>query len=1045
MLKRTPDTVLAGDVGSDVSIPVAAVAAHVALHAANRMIVVARDEQRSESIARLVMAFAPDTTVIHVISSDALPGDSMPPSAGNIGRRVAALGALRRAVTGPPCRTVVVTSADATAVRYPAPSAFDEQPPAYAIGDALDVETVAAQAAALGYVIDDRVDEPGEIAIRGEVVDIFPADSTMPVRIEFADGVVTDVRSYDPVTQRGVAGIERVVIGAASEPAPGDRVPLTDHLPDALIVVDAGAARRRDRFLTLASEGARSPTIADGLVARDDWAAIIDDRVTPLENVTDQPPPRFVERNDPVRSFRRFAKAASADSGLVIVGSPRDLRFLSGKTDLPTVTVDSLQQTMDGARGTIALLTAPVDRGFVHEGTIVVAAADLLGSRAQGDYHATTPVTGFGDAIELHVGDVVVHEDHGIGCIAGLESTPENTGGDHIILEYAKAGRRLVPVAEANRIWRYGADRDAVTLDTLDGASWIKRRGAIDAAIAESARSLAALANERKSRSVEPITPDTAAYERFAAGFAFSETADQARAIEAVRGDLASGQPMDRLIVGDVGYGKTEVALRAAAMVALTGRQVAIVAPTTVLVRQHLDTFRARFAGTSVEVAGLSRLSSTAERKRVCTGLADGSIGVVVGTSAIAADTVGFADLALVIIDEEQRFGAAAKAKLRGLGAGHALALTATPIPRTLQSALVGLQAISIIATPPARRQPIRTTVGVLADDDIRRALLRERTSGGQSFVVVPRIEDIEPMADRLRRVAPALGVVVAHGKMDVGALDDAMTGFAAGDGDVLLATNIIEAGLDVPRANTMIVHHADRFGLSQLHQLRGRVGRGRRRGQIMLLTDGDATIAEATLKRLRTLQALDHLGAGFAISARDLDMRGAGDLIGEEQAGHMKLIGVDLYQHLLGHALRVARGEAADRWQPALSLGMAGRLPEDWVPEIDVRLSLYGQLAHLGDIGEIDRFQAEIEDRFGPAPEAALHLLDTARLAALAAAVGIRQIDAGPAAMAVTMVDTKAVLPSPFDRSDDRWLLRERIDDPIARVDRLRHVIEAL
>ena len=648
---------------------------------------------------------------------------------------------------------------------------------------------------------------------------------------------------------------------------------------------------------------------------------------------------------------------------------------------------------------------------------------------------------------------MVVHEDFGIGAVEGVETLPAENGaegGDAIVLRYAKDARRLVPVGEADRIWRYGADADQVTLDTLDGGSWQKRRGAIDQAIAESARGLAAIAAERDARTTDPIVPDPAAYERFAAGFAFTETADQARAIAAVRADLASGKPMDRLVVGDVGYGKTEVALRAAALVALAGRQVAITAPTTVLVRQHIETFTRRFEGTGIEVAGLSRLSTPADKKRVVAGLADGSVKVVIGTGAVAGKGVEYRNLALVVVDEEQRFGAADKAKLAALGAGHVLSLSATPIPRTLQAAMVGLQSVSVIATPPARRQPIRTAVETWNDATVRATLLREKGRGGQSFVVVPRIEDMADVAERLAKLAPELKVVTAHGKLPAAEIGEAMVGFASGTGghggDVLLATNIIEAGLDVPRANTIIVTHADRFGLSQLHQLRGRVGRGGRRGQILLLTEEGQEIAEATLKRLRTLEAFDRLGAGFAIAARDLDLRGAGDLLGEEQAGHMKLIGIDLYQHLLAHALRAARGQAVDGWTPQLNLGLAGRLPDDWIPEIDVRLSLYGRLARIADTPTLDAFEAELEDRFGALPDPARALVQLTRLRLLARAAEIEKIDAGPAAIALTPKG-KRTMPTVDGllEKNGRWLLAERIDDERARADRVTELLGEL
>ena len=1048
MLKRTDDTILPGETRpASERVPAALVVADLVAQQIPRAILVVEDEARADAIARLATGFAPATTVIHLVASDALPGDTTPASAANIGQRVEALRRLRIATTAAGTDGILlILSAEASAVRYPEPAAFDAVPPAFRVGDAIDIDGLPALADTIGYVIDDRVDEPGEIAIRGNVVDIFPADRACPVRIEFEDGVITALRSYDPVTQRSLETLSEIVVGRAREPDLGDGVAVTDHLPDAAIHLDPSVDDRRARFLSLAADGAERG-LKRALVDAKAWARLTTDAVTIATDAPVDPTPRFIERRDPVRAFRRFAKSVTADGRLVVAGSPRDIRFLAPRLGMAGASVASYRDAMDAPVGSLSLFCAPLDQGFVHDGLTVVAAADLLGSRARLDDGTAHRAAGFAEGAALQTGDVVVHEDHGIGTVTGIEALPSEEGvaADAIILEYAKGARRLVPVHEADRIWRYGAEADAVKPDTLDGNSWTKRRASIDAAIAESARALQAVAADRDARTTEPIVPDIARYESFAAGFPFTETPDQARAIAAVRSDLASGQPMDRLVVGDVGYGKTEVALRAAAFVALAGRQVAIVAPTTVLIRQHLETFRTRFAGTGLEVAGLSRLSTPAERKRVCAGLADGSIAIVVGTSAIGGKGVTFDDLALVVIDEEQRFGTKAKTALRDMGAGHVLTLSATPIPRTLQSAMVGIQAISVIATPPARRQPIRTTVARFDDAAVRKALKRERARGGQSFVVVPRIEDIAPLAKTLARLVPELGLVVAHGKMEAAELDNAMASFAAGDGDVLLATNIIEAGLDVPRANTMIVHHADRFGLSQLHQLRGRVGRGGRRGQILLLTDGDATIAEATMKRLRTLQAFDQLGAGFAISARDLDMRGAGDLVGEDQAGHMKLIGIDLYQHLLGRALKEARGEPVDQWQPVLNLGVGGMLPEEWIPETDLRLTLYGQLAHIGDVATLDAFQAELEDRFGALPDNAVRLLDCARIRALAAAADIRQIDVGPAAIAFTTGDPKAALPDPFEQVKRRWLVRERIEDPLARLDRVRELLSGL
>lgn len=1021
------------------------------------LLFVAADEVRAQAIARALAAFDPDAEVVFCPGSDALPGDAAPPSPVNAGQRVAALHRLRE-LSGEKNRPHIacVTTAEATARRYPAPAAFAAAPPFVRVGEAIDLAALATELEALGYQPDERVDEPGEIGLRGQVIDVFPADAAQPYRIEAGeDGRTLAIRAYDPATQLATGGVEALRLGRVSEPAiEGDGVLLLDHLPGAALAEEPQADGRRRRFLALAEDAARR---APGRALRDvaakgAWETAAKDRSRLLIERQGEPPARFIEGRAPLRAFARAAKAAIADGQrLVLLGGARDLRFLRGRVAKALGIAPEPMTRWTGVpaapAGSALALDFAAERGFARDGVLAVAAADLLGSRAARDEADHAP----GDADlfnlgDIRIGDVVVHEDHGIGVVEGLEALGDGeAGGDAIVLRYARGARRLVPVAEADRIWRYGADADAVTLDTLDGTSWAERRGAIDRAIAESARELTRIAAARASREAPVLDPDPAAYERFAAGFPFTETADQARAIDAVRADLASGRPMDRLVIGDVGYGKTEVALRAAALAALAGGQVAVAAPTTVLARQHIESFRRRFEGTGVRVEGLSRLSSEAEKKAVKAGLADGSIGVVVGTGAVAGKGVAYRNLVLAIIDEEQRFGAADKAKLRGLSAGHVLTLSATPIPRTLQTALVGLQQLSVIATPPARRQPIRTSVGPFDPQVLRTALLREKSRGGQSFVVVPRIEDMGVLAGRLAKLVPELLLLQAHGKMPAGEIDEAMVAFANGDGDVLLATNIIEAGLDVPRANTMAIWRADRFGLSQLHQLRGRVGRGSRRGQVLLMTDPDAEIAARTLQRLRTLQAFDRLGAGFAISARDLDMRGAGDLIGEAQAGHMKLIGVDLYQHLLEAALRAARGEHVERWTPELNLGTSGRLPEDWVPEPELRVTLYARLARIADEPALDAFEAELEDRFGALPEEAARLLAVARVGLAARAARIARIDAGPGAIALTPRPDFAGSTGGLEEKNGRLLAKERIEDASARLERVVALLEGL
>ena len=1017
------------------------------------VIYLADDDQQGQALTAALRGLLPDAPIFFLPSSDALPGDVAPASPANIGMRVAALHALRTAtLNADRAKLACVMSGEAAARLYPPPEAFDVAPPRISVGDKLSMEQLSAMIAEVGYYADDRVDEPGEMAVRGEVVDIFPADAGLPARIEIANGVVTSIRAYDPATQRSEEELDALEIGRASEPQIEDATSILAHVPSGAILFSEKADKRRRRFLRLAIDSARGKSGRIEAVTDEDWnAALADFRMVTLEAILEAVP-RFAETRSPLAALARFVKPLLAKRALILAGSERDLRFLRTRVGkrlgIEMLALADWTEACALPPGGGGFLEVPADGGFVDDKLVLVAAADLLGSRARNNgaslHSSEANMMGVG---EVCIGDVIVHEDHGVGIVSGLEPSPEaSLGVEMIALDYAAGSRRLVAIDEAERIWRYGGDPEAVTLDKLDGSSWLKRRSEINGAIVESARALSALAEARARLTAPVLDPDSSAYEKFAVGFPFNETADQARAIAAVRADLASGKPMDRLVVGDVGYGKTEVALRAAALTALAGHQVVVAAPTTVLVRQHLSSFERRFEGTGIKVASLSRLTSAAEKKVVKAGLADGSIHIVVGTGAVMAKGITYARLGLVVIDEEQRFGAADKAKLRGSGDIHLLSLSATPIPRTLQMALVGLQQISIIATPPARRQPIRTALDQYDDTRIRTALLREKSRGGQSFVVVPRIEDMKDLGAKLNKIVPELRLVEAHGKMLAADIDAAMVSFGDGEGDILLATNIIEAGLDVPQANTMIVWNADRFGLAQLHQLRGRVGRGSRRGQVILLTDNDEEIAERTLKRLRTLSTFDRLGAGFNISARDLDMRGAGDLLGETQSGHMKLIGIDLYQHLLGQALRAARGEAEEQWSPELNLGVAGDLPASWIPEPGVRLTLYVRLSRLASEAEIDAFEEELLDRFGPLPEPATALMGHARLRLSARAARVARIDAGPSAIALTPRRDFSVDPAraQLTPKNERLLLMEAVDED-QRIDRVHVLLDEL
>jgi transcription-repair coupling factor (superfamily II helicase) len=506
-------------------------------------------------------------------------------------------------------------------------------------------------------------------------------------------------------------------------------------------------------------------------------------------------------------------------------------------------------------------------------------------------------------------------------------------------------------------------------------------------------------------------------FEEFCAGFQYDETEDQQAAIDATVDDLAAGRPMDRLICGDVGFGKTEVALRAAFIAVMGGKQVAVVVPTTLLARQHSKTFGERFRGFPVQVGHASRLVSAAELARVKKGIADASIDIVIGTHALLGKTIKFKDLGLVVVDEEQHFGVAHKERLKALRAEvHVLTLTATPIPRTLQLALTGVRDLSIIASPPIDRLAVRTFVAPFDPLIVREALLRERYRGGQSFYVCPRIEDLAGAKDFLEKNVPEVRVAVAHGQMPPTILDDIMSAFYDGKYDVLLSTTIIESGLDIPTANTLIVHRADMFGLAQLYQLRGRVGRSKLRAYALFTLPGQKRITAQAERRLKVLQSLDTLGAGFHLASHDLDIRGAGNLLGEEQSGHIKEVGFELYQQLLEEAVMSLKAgisaPVADRWSPQITVGTPVLIPEDYVADLSVRLALYRRLAEIEHEQDIEAFAAELVDRFGPLPEEVEHLLKIVAIKALCRRANVEKVESGPKGVVLQFRDN--VFPNP-------------------------------
>jgi transcription-repair coupling factor (superfamily II helicase) len=607
------------------------------------------------------------------------------------------------------------------------------------------------------------------------------------------------------------------------------------------------------------------------------------------------------------------------------------------------------------------------------------------------------------EASSLTEGDLVVHADHGIGRFVGL-ATIEADGKPHDCLElvYQGGDKLYLPVENIELLSRFGSDESNVQLDKLGGVAWQSRKARLKKRIRDIAEKLIKVAAMRALHHAPVLTPPDGVYDEFAARFPYEETEDQQASINAVFDDLASGKPMDRLICGDVGFGKTEVALRASLLAVLAGKQVAVVVPTTLLARQHTKTFIERFRGLPVKIAQASRLIGPRELAEVKAGIKSGDINIVVGTHALLGKAIEFADLGLLIVDEEQHFGVQHKERLKQLRQDvHVLTLTATPIPRTLQLALSGVREMSVIATPPLDRLAVRTYITPFDPVILREALLRERFRGGQTFYVVPRISDLDDAAAFLKAHVPELKVGRAHGQMGARELESVMNAFYDHQYDVLLSTSIVESGLDIPSANTLIVHRADMFGLAQLYQLRGRVGRSKLRAYAYFTIPADARLSPAAEKRLKVLQTLDTLGAGFILASHDLDIRGAGNLLGEEQSGHIREVGFELYQSMLEEAVAALKGgEAAiieDQWSPRINLGTSVLIPEAYVPDLQVRLGLYRRLSAADSHEAIESFAAELIDRFGPLPEEVRHLLDIVEIKGLCRQAGVAQIDAGP------------------------------------------------
>jgi transcription-repair coupling factor (superfamily II helicase) len=1010
------------------------------------------DENRAERLGGVIHALEPSLDVLVFPRLNTLPFDGLEPSLEIAGRRSSVLRRLAKAKRP----VFLVSTAEAIMERLPLPTSWSRCSISLKVGATYSERELESRLEFLGYDLDEEAEYPGGVLFHGKTFEVFPAGALSPFRIEHSGGVVRKIAAVDPIEHNVIFETKELIVDPMSERIAlgskrGQRATLSDYCNGARWIVDAGVLAHAESWLGTIEEAANGRDAEREYLGRGDWKRLTKRMSVLPQKATFTPTPDFSKVASPRKALRAFVDDTQrAGSRLLFVGAVEDdLRAMERMSGIKADRFADWSEATKGRSHEGALL-ADFDVGFVGSGRkplAVVTASDVLGSRA----HHPRPMAITWNAAFDHPdvperGAAVVHLQRGLALLDGLKTIDMGQGSrrEMIRLVFAGDDAVLVPPADLALIWPYAAEIGKLTLDKADGSTWWARRGEAEEEIQVAAKELAKHIAQRHRRRTPKMIPPGPIYERFVARFPYFTTVDQAKAIRDVLDDLTSGHRMDRVICGDVGFGKTEVALRAAAAVALSGKQVAIAVPTTVLARQHVETFRKRFGPLGIEVGSLSRATSAPETRETKDGLRSGRVKVVVGTQALASKDVKFADLGLIIIDEEQHFGAAEKAKLSGLAkAAHTLWMSATPIPRTLAAGLAGFRDLSVIASPPVHRLPIVTRIALLSDAAIAAALLREQRRHGQSFLICPRIQDLDPMLARVQSVAPDLRIVCLHGKLPVDELDDRMMSFVEGDADVLLATNIVESGLDIPRANTIVVCWPEKFGLAQLHQLRGRVGRGGTRAFAYLLTESNTEQSE---KRLAVLEEFSKPGAGFAISERDLDLRGAGDLFSERQSGHVQVFGPVLYSYLLKRASEKTNDTGADLWVPDLNLPLTDLLPASYVQSEAVRLEIYGRTARCRSGDDVDDLEEETSRRFGTPPVAARDFFAAARLRIDCKRRGIVRLDVGPEAVAATFLPgrlRKLRAPS-LQRDGDRvvYISRDR-DGPLGRVEEFLDILD--
>ena len=1065
------------------------------------IIFVARDDKRLDLMRKSLWFFSPNIPVLNFPSWDCLPYDRVSPNADVSSARMATLAALSSGFEAP---LVLLTTLNAITQYIPNRTIVSNNSFVAIVGRSINVKELRAYFSKMGFVQTPTVTEPGDYAIRGGIIDVFPPGESGPVRMDLFGDELESARRFDPVTQRTVENLDRIEFAPVSEVILDDvsinrfrnnyrkefgsaglddplyeaisagrkhqgyehwapyfhdgMETIFDHLPNAVIFMDENIERihtsrwdgindQYEARLEALNSKNRLETVYKPIkpelfyVSPDDLFDLLNNREQRKFIVLPQPTgPNSLDmrarigrnfaperQNEELGLFEEFAKhiiekrkTTSVIIASMSLGARERLYGLLQDQGLSGMVNIKTWKDINQAIGSISLAVWHLEHGFEAPGLTIISEQDVLGELIIRKTNKKRRAKDFlTEASSLSVGDLVVHVDHGVGRYRGLE-TVKAAGAPHdcLLLEYANNDRLYLPVENVELLSRYG--HETGLLDRLGGSAWQAKKAKLKERIREMADKLLRIAAERSLRKSEILEVSPDKWNAFCARFPYVETDDQLNAIEDVVSDMSSGKPMDRLICGDVGFGKTEVALRAAFIAASAGTQAAIIAPTTLLARQHFKSFEERFRGTGIRVKQLSRFVTTSQMKKNREALRDGAVEIIIGTHALLAKDIKFANLGLLIIDEEQKFGVGHKERLKQLRSDiHVLTLTATPIPRTLQLSLSGVRELSVIGTPPIDRLAIRTYVSEFDTVTLREALLREHYRGGQSFFVVPRISDLPEIEAFIEEQVPEINHVVAHGQMPAGELDERMNAFYDGKFGILVATTIVESGLDIPTANTIIIHRADMFGLSQLYQIRGRVGRSKTRAYAYLTTKPRQKLTHAAIKRLRVLGSLDSLGAGFMLASQDLDIRGAGNILGEEQSGNVREVGYELYQEMLEDAIaKIKSGQMEGltdegSWSPQINLGVPVLIPETYVQDLDVRLGLYRRLSALAKKIELEAFAAELIDRFGKLPAEVDMLLRVVRIKGMCRAAGIAKLDSGPKGAVIQFYQDKFISPS--------------------------------